>query len=53
MNTYLVTFCYTVTVECADEDEAYELGYTEFSEQLPSLRPRDFGQTDAECVEEN
>lgn len=41
LNTYKVTFSVTLEIEAASEQDAEELGFSDFVENLP--RPKDFG----------
>lgn len=41
LNTYKVTFSVTLEIEAASEQDAEELGFSDFVENMP--RPKDFG----------
>jgi len=41
LNTYKVTFSVTLEIEAASAQDAEELGFSDFVENLP--RPKDFG----------
>ena len=41
LNTYKVTFAVALEIEAASEQDAEELGFSDFVENLP--RPKDYG----------